>query len=360
MRIGYVIDTNRGDYGQPLPNREDVSVTLDAMIEEGILAEQAGFHSLQVPDRHSRTESYFGSPLNLLMILARETEKVALGAYCLVNTLYHPMHIAEQCAIIDNISRGRLYMTWGRGYHEDYWGQFGIPRGRMLGRYLDNVRLLEKAFASRGERFDWDSDFYQVRGGLLSPSCYQEPRFPFWGSGQLPPAIERCGVYAEAWACDPFPILPEVWAEQAGAYRAEAEKHGKTPFIVLMRDGWVADSFAQAAREFGTHYVSDLRFYCERGILAHHPDLDSPDKITVESVREHIVTGSPSQCRERLEWYHEELGVDYFTMRFRMVSGPSLEATREQIQRFGEEVVKPLHKKYPPIDHPAIPAACRW
>ena len=360
MRIGYLIDTNKGDYGQPLPDREDVSATLDAMIEEGILAEQAGFHSLQVPDRHSRTESYFGSPLNLLMILARETEKVALGSYCLVNTLYHPMHIAEQCAIIDNISRGRLYMTWGRGYHEDYWAEFGIPRERMLGRYLDNVRLIEKALLSKGERINWDSDFYQVRDGLLSPSCYQQPRFPFWGSGQLPPAIKRCGVYAEAWTCDPFPILPEVWSGQAGAYRAEAEKHGKKPFIVLMRDGWVADSFSQASREFGTHYVSDLRFYCERGILAHHPDLDTADKITVESVREHIVTGSAEQCRERLEWYHEELGVDYFTMRFRMVSGPSLEATREQILRFGEEVVQPLHRKYPAIDHPAIPAVCRW
>jgi hypothetical protein len=70
--------------------------------------------------------------------------------------------------------------------------------------------------------------------------------------------------------------------------------------------------------------------------------------------------GSPEQCRERLEWYHEELGVDYFTIRPRMVSGPSFEATRDQILRFGEEVVQPLHRKYPVIDHPAIPQACRW
>ena len=360
MRIGYLIDTNKGDYQQPLPDREDVSATLEAMVNEGILAERAGFHSLHVPDRHSRTESYFGSPLNLLMILAHETERAALGAFCLVNTLYHPMHIAEQCAIIDNLSKGRLFMAWGRGYHEDYWGEFGIPRERMLGRFLDNVHVIEKALLARGERFDWDSDFYQVRNALLSPGCYQEPRFPFWGSGQLSPAIKRCGSYAEAWTCDPFPILPEVWAEQAGAYRAEAEAHGKKPFIVLMRDGWVADSFDQAAREFGTHYVEDLRFYCERGILAHHPDLDTPDKITVDSVRDHIVLGSPEQCRERLEWYHEELGVDYFTIRLRMVKGPSLEATRDQILRFGEDVVQPIHRKYPAIDHPAIPAACRW
>ncbi len=176
MRIGYLIDTNKGEYDQPMPDRADVSTTLDAMVEEGILAEQAGFHSTQVPDRRNRTESYFGSPMNPLMILARETNKVALGSYCLVNTLYHPMQLAEQCAIVDNLSRGRLYMTWGRGYHGAYWGQVGIPLERMLGRYLDNVRLIEKALTSRGERFDWDSDFYQVRDGLLSPARLWKPR----------------------------------------------------------------------------------------------------------------------------------------------------------------------------------------
>ena len=122
-----------------------------------------------------------------------------------------------------------------------------------------------------------------------------------------------------------------------------------------MRNGWVADSFEQAAEEFGTHYVSEMRFYCAQGILAHHPEFDAPEKITAESTREHIVVGTPEQCRERLEQYAEELGVDYFTIRFRMVTGPSFEATREQILRFGEEVVQPIHAKYPPIDHPAIP-----
>ncbi|MCY3954108.1 MAG: hypothetical protein OXG69_16435, partial [bacterium] len=83
-------------------------------------------------------------------------------------------------------------------------------------------------------------------------------------------------------------------------------------------------------------------------------------KITAESAREHIVVGTPAQCRERLEHYHETYGVQYFTMRFRMVTGPGFEAAREQILRFGEEVVRPLHKKYPAIEHPAIPEACRW
>ena len=114
----------------------------------------------------------------------------------------------------------------------------------------------------------------------------------------------------------------------------------------------MADSFEEAAAEFGTHYVSEMRFYCAQGILAHHPAFDSPEKITAEGAREHIVVGTPAQCRERLEQYHEEYGVQYFTMRFRMVTGPSFEAAREQILRFGEEVVAPCTRNIPPSSTP--------
>jgi alkanesulfonate monooxygenase SsuD/methylene tetrahydromethanopterin reductase-like flavin-dependent oxidoreductase (luciferase family) len=70
--------------------------------------------------------------------------------------------------------------------------------------------------------------------------------------------------------------------------------------------------------------------------------------------------GTPQQCVEQLEMFHEDYGVDYFTVRFRMPTGPSLEAAAEQITRFGEEVVQPIHKKYPAPVHPAIPKTCQW
>ncbi len=91
MRIGYLLDTHKGSYGQPVPNREDAASTIDALIEEAVVAEKAGFHSIQVPERINRTETYFPGVLQLLTILARETEKVAIGSYSMVNTIHHPM-----------------------------------------------------------------------------------------------------------------------------------------------------------------------------------------------------------------------------------------------------------------------------
>ena len=359
MRIGYLIDLNKGGYDQPMPTREDAHDTVEMMIQEGIIAEEAGFHSLQVPHRHGRTECYMPGPEQILTILARETSKLAIGSFTYVGTLYHPMKAAEQFAIIDVLSEGRLYTTVSRGFHPGYWMQFGIPQEKLLGRFNEQIKIWREAF--KGERFDFDGEHWQVEQGLLAPQPYQEGGWPLWGGGNASPAaIRRSAAYGEAWTCDPSPLRKDVWDERTKAYGEYAKELGKKPFVVLMRDGWVDDSFEKAAVEFGTPYINETLFYFRQGIYTHNPDFQSESDITIERLKPHLIMGSAEQCIEQLERYHEEFGVDYFTMRFRMVEGPSLEKTAEQIRRFGEEVVQPIHKKYPAPDHPAIPAVCRW
>ena len=126
-----------------------------------------------------------------------------------------------------------------------------------------------------------------------------------------------------------------------------------------MRDGWVADSFDEAARVFGEHYARMTRFYLRHGNLTRNPGFASPDEITPESVAPYIVMGEPQQCIEHLERLHEELGVDYVVFCCRLSTGPSLEETREQILRFGEEVVaahpRPLPRPGPSRDPGRVP-----
>ncbi len=346
MRIGYLIDTHAA--GGP--------DAMDAMVEEGLVAERAGFHSVAVPDRHGGPTAFPG-PEQLLTLLARETERVALGTFTFVGTLVHPMKAAEQFSVIDNLSRGRLYTTVSRGFLPDFWGQFGIPEERMLGRFLETLRIWRAAFA--GERFDFDGRHWQVRGGKLAPPPVQPGGWPVWGGGNASPeAAARSATYGDCWTCDPLPMAGDVWAERAGAYRERAAELGKRPYVVLMQDGWVADSFEAAAREFGEHFARIARFYLRHGMLR-HPDFGSEADVTPQSVGPHLVMGTPAQCIERLERLHEERGVDYVVLCCRLSTGPSFERTREQLLRMGEEVVGPLHARYPAPDHPAIPAACR-
>jgi len=358
MRIGYMPDVHGGPYDQPVPTPRDAAEKMDAMIEEGLLAERSGFHSLHVPHRHGRTETYFPGPLQLLTILARETERVALGTFTLVSTLMHPLLVAEQAAVIDNLSRGRFFLSLGRGYHDTYWRHFGIPQERLLARHKEAVAIIQRALA--GGRFTYDGDFWSVDDSLLTPQAHQEGGFPIWGAGDSLPAMVRAASYGEAWCCSPFPLQQEMWDETVGAYREMARSLGKEPFVVLMRDGFVADDFETAARTFGPHYVEDMTYYHRQGILDHHPDFESAANLTVEQMRAHAVMGSPQDCIEQLERYERDFGIDYVVMRMREPTGPSFEATRESIQRFGEEVCAYFNRRDPTPDHPAIPQGARW
>jgi alkanesulfonate monooxygenase SsuD/methylene tetrahydromethanopterin reductase-like flavin-dependent oxidoreductase (luciferase family) len=104
--------------------------------------------------------------------------------------------------------------------------------------------------------------------------------------------------------------------------------------------------------------VSAARFYVRHGLLR-HPDFPTEADVTAESLAPHLVLGTPAQCVETLQRAEEERGIDYVMICCRVSTGPSLERTREQIMRLGEEVVAPIHARSVTPDHPAIPAACR-
>jgi alkanesulfonate monooxygenase SsuD/methylene tetrahydromethanopterin reductase-like flavin-dependent oxidoreductase (luciferase family) len=348
VRVGYLIDTNVLGGG-----------SLEDIVEEGLLAERAGFHSVQVPDRHGRPECAWPGPEQLLTILARETSKVMLGSFTFVGTLVHPMKAAEQFAVIDRLSGGRLVTTVSRGFLPAFWEQFGVPQERLLGRFQETLRIWRAALA--GEKVDVAGEFWGATRGRLAPSPFQEGGWPIWGGGNASEAaIRRSADYGAAWTCDPMPMTREAWDEAAGAYRSRAAELGKEPFVVLMRDGWVADTFDDAAAVFGEHFVRIARFYRRTGNLKRHPGMAADADITVSSVAPHLVMGDAGTCIERLVELHESFGVDYVVFCCRLTTGPSMEATREQILRFGEEVVAPIHARYPAPGHPAIPAACRW
>jgi len=351
------IETCVGLRQQAAPDAAIVATAMEAMVAEAVLAERAGFHSIRVPDRHGRTDCYFPGSLQLLSLLARETSRVAIGAFALPTTLYSPMLVAEQCAVIDNLSRGRLFMAWSRG--KDYWSFFGVSEDRLLRRFIETLEVLETSL--RGERFSHHGEFYDVDDALLTPRSYQTPRFPFWGGGNVPASIARCARYAEAWGCNDSPFTPEQWDEHAGAYREAAEVHGKRPFIVLMRNGWVAASKEQAVAEFGTEQVAQIQAKIAGGRARANLPFQSASAVTVDAVAEHLVIGTAADCIERLEYYEEELGVDYVTMRFRLPDGRPFEAVRDQIERFGDEVVAHFHRRPNTApDHPAIPSGARW
>lgn len=346
MRLGYMPDTHAAPYNAPQPGRDEVASFYDELLETSEIAEEVGFDGLWVPDRHMRTETYWPSNLQLLNTLATLTEDIKIGSWANVLSLYNPMQVAEEVAVIDNLSKGRFVFVPARGYHPDYWPYFGIEDGdgKALGRFVEGVEVIKRAWeSSKDEPFSFDGRFHQFEEVFQSPDPYQNPRPPIWPGGQADPAIERAGRIGECWALDPFPLEEERFKEQIELYKDAAEEHGNPANVGLMRDAYVAPTREEAEEIFGPIYREELLFYWDQGILTHHPDFDSRDDFTIENLRDHMVVGSPQDCIESLEEYEEKYDIDYCVMRFRLPQGPDMEQEREAVRLFGEEVVPHFH-----------------
>ena len=194
----------------------------------------------------------------------------------------------------------------------------------------------QEHFSYHGQVFNYDD----VR---VTPKPVQQPAPELWLGGMFPYTTERAGRCSDAWCSDPFPLEKETWKSRVNIYKEAAAKAGNASQVVLMRDGWVAPTRAEAEQTFGQIYVDETLFYFRHGIMNHHPDFRAESDFSVDSCFRHAVAGTPQDCVEQLEMYEKEYDVDYVIMRFRLPGGPERERVLDCIKLFGEEVLPKFH-----------------
>src|SRR4029079_15864544 len=102
------------------------------------------------------------------------TERITIATTVMNPTYHDPMHLAEQLACIDNLSKGRLIFGAGVGFHVDYFGLFNVPLKRPGKRFQETLDVIEGAWTN--ERFTYKGEFYEYDDVMLPPKPYQRPR----------------------------------------------------------------------------------------------------------------------------------------------------------------------------------------
>lgn len=338
MKIGYMPDTHGGPYNQPSPSREASAAFCDQLLNEGIAAEHAGFDGLFLPERHHRTETMFPAPIPLLAAYATHTQRVDIGTFVLQPPYYNPMHLAEDVAMIDLMSRGRVILGVGVGYHPDYFRLFGYDYKHRVSRFEESLEIMRKAWTETSP-WSYHGKRFQLDNVLLTPKPWQPGGPPLWIGAAYDPAIERAGRLGDAWGILPFWESLESTKRQAALYREHAAKSGRKPYVVLMRDGWVAPTREEAERVFGPLWVQEMLFYYKWDLLPPNPEFQAPADFTIDKLRKYMVLGSPQDCIEQIENWTEAIGADYLIMRFRLPMGPSPAQVLECIRQFGADVI---------------------
>jgi alkanesulfonate monooxygenase SsuD/methylene tetrahydromethanopterin reductase-like flavin-dependent oxidoreductase (luciferase family) len=135
-------------------------------------AEELGFHGVWVAEHHFSDYGTLGGPPVFLSALAARTETLKLGAAISVLPFHDPIRIAEDFAVVDVISKGRLQFGTGRGYQPKEFQGFGIDMAEARGRFLEELEIIERAWS--GEEFSFDGEFYKIDNIKTRPQPVQD------------------------------------------------------------------------------------------------------------------------------------------------------------------------------------------
>ncbi len=215
-------------------------------LDEYMVADDAGLNMMVNEHHQTATCLDAAAPLSMA-ILARQTSK---GQLCILgNPIANrgdPLRIAEEMAMIDCISRGRVNAGFVRGVPYEIFAANTNPT-RTVERLWEGIDLVQKAWTSHDEPFNFEGQFTHRRAVNLWPRPYQQPHPPIWitGSSDLP-AIARAAARGFVFATflQPYVKVKELFDAYRGAYRLNGQPGGGgAAFMPLV---YVGDTEAEA------------------------------------------------------------------------------------------------------------------
>jgi F420-dependent oxidoreductase-like protein len=226
----------------------------DEVLESFQLAEELGFDHAWLVDHLLDTDGPPNHPCHeawtLLAAIAAKTERIRLGVLVTSNTFRHPAVLAKQAVTVDHISRGRLILGLGSGWHEDEHRRYGIDLpapAERVDRLEEAVQLISALMGA--ERTTFEGLHYRLRDAPLEPKPIQKPRIPLLIAAHRPRMIRLAARYADQW--DTFPEIAgtatdgvtEGIEDRVRRFDAAAREAGRDP-AAIRRSTWANASVA--------------------------------------------------------------------------------------------------------------------
>jgi len=304
------------------------------LAEQAAALEAHGWDFLALGEGHLRGDG-FHEGLTTLAWLAGKTERLGLCSAGFILPLYEPVMLAEQLANLDLISNGRLIFGVVLGYREAEFEMFGIDRAARSARLEAGLDAISRLWA--GKTLDGTNPVFPRPGATLSALPAQRPRPPIWIGAHVRAAIERAARLGDGWIASANADTPEL-VEKIGLYAAASRAGGTPGEVVLMRDGFVADSIAEARRVVERPLLGLYAEYA--GWKRDSPDGGKYHRLRFEDVALKLVLGAPDECVAQLRAYRD-LGVGTVIMRMQYPGLAHADVLRA-IRRFGREVIPAL------------------
>ena len=322
-------------------------------LAEAQLCDSLGMEMLWLAEHHFDGICAYVDPVTFAAALASSTKQIHIGFAVAQMSLHHPIRMAEQMSLIDNISKGRLTVGLGRGtaYNVyDYQG-YGIDPKEAFERLVESEEIMIKAWTT--ENYEHKGKYWNIRLPMLRPRPYTKPH-PF--------IIRACAgeesMLGMAREGRPFLMniqTNEVTQKRMDLYRKTVSESGFDDAHVqrcvddtwIWRNIFVAETDAEAKRLALDAWETQQEFrkamrkrvYTEQGLLLKE-EAGTPSR---DQVQHSLLCGSPDTVAEEIAKI-DKIGVGGLILVFRLGPMP-YEVASQSIRLFMNKVAPQFRKK---------------
>ena len=289
-------------------------------LEQMVWTEELGYDSVWLTEHHFIDYGLSVDPATLACAVASRTNRIRIGLAAAILPFHEPIRLAEQMALVDIISNGRLDVGVGRGNRPAEFAGYRVPQVESRDRFEETVEIMRLAWTQ--ERFAFHGRFFDFDDVRVIPKPVQQPHPPLY---QV--CVSKDGI--ENTALRGWPMLNSVLfgpvdqlVGNRDTYVATLEKAGRSADEIaallarwgVSRQIYVAETDAQAlaeARDAELWYQESFRrFVVPERIEDAHPTLqpgframaDRLAGVTWEGlVRETLAFGSPDTVARHIE-----------------------------------------------------------
>lgn len=281
------------------------------------IMDQTGYDAVWLAEHHFSSYSICPSVHMMGTHVAARTRNLRIGTAVSLAAFYHPLRLAEEVALLDVLSEGRVNWGAGRGFDPREFRTFGVPPEESAERFQEAVAIVLEAW--RTERMSYDGKYWHFDDVEVLPKPRQKPHPPVWVAASSEKAVLWAGKQGHTIMMDPHSPHPKI-AEKRELYRETLEQNGHSiegrdiPMARLVALGKTKAEAEQVARQGAEWMVGT---YMKKSISTGTGPMDKDFGIKTGSdpidryVNEVVIHGTPESVTNQLEQLREEMYLEY-------------------------------------------------
>ena len=319
---------------------------IDASVQLAKRADEVGLDVFAIGEHHN-PPFFSSSPTTLLAHIAAQTERILMSTAVTLITTNDPVKLAEDYAMLQHLSKGRMDLMLGRGNTVPVYPWFGQDIHKGLELALENYNLLHRLW--REDVVDWEGSFRTALQGFTSiPRPLDDvPPFVWHGAIRTPEIAEQAAYYGNGYFANNI-LAPNLhFKPLVDLYRRRYAHYGHgTPeqaIVGLGGQAYIAKNSQDAVRKFRPYFEGSPIY----GKSYRLEDFMHGTPLSV---------GSPQEVIEKTLTFREGFG-DYQRQLWVVDHSIPLEEALEQVELLGTEVVPTLRKEMESRRAPGVPDA---